>query len=809
MKSKLLILFLVLLQPSLLTAQEKVVEGRVTDAGDGTPLAFVHLVTPDGRYGTVTDVEGRFTLRLPRGACCLKVSCVGYAPVTYRIDPQKKVQQIRLHYRPLDIAAVTVRPGRNPAHRIIRLAVVRRRRNDPERLKEYSFISYNKMILTVDADTLLTCDTTLLDSTERAIRRLLRKQHFFISETVTRRIHRRPGTDQSVVLASRISGFRDPGMILLLSQLQEPTFYREQIHILGKDYVNPVSRGSTRKYVFLLEDTLIRAPGDTTYTISFRPRRNTSFAALEGFLSINSRGWAIENVQARPARDTGDIMVTIRQAYSRFDTVWFPVQLNTDLLFRTGAIEAGGRTYHPVARAVSYLRDIDLTPGLRKKDMAFDDVQVVPQAIRRDSAYWAHYRVRPLDSLERETYRVLDSIGRAEHLDRKARFLTTLLSGAIPAGPFDIDLERLMHYNDYEGFYLGAGLHTNDRVSKVVRAGGYGGYGFRDRSAKYGADVEVLLHPPSGTALRMAYDHTVFTEGGTSFPGMRRALLDVDHYSSFFVRRMNRTDRLALALRFRLKPLRRFRWDLSLERLRKEAYGNYMYLPFDAVDTTQVYHLTRISLSFRYAFRERVLHTTRSSFFLGSDSPVIHFRYTRGFRDLLGGDFSYGRYDLRVEGRVRTRYLGDLLWRTEGGLVSGHVPATELFIPMGTYRGFTLYTPYAFGTMRTNEFLADRYASLFLTWDLRDLLIRIRQWKPRPMLVTSLAFGNLSRPEDHRNITVSTFSKGYYESGVVVRRLLVSGLTDLGAGVLYRYGPYRLPHTKDNFAFRFSLYYSF
>ena len=807
-KFLLLLFFALLLSPA--TAQEVTLRGRITDAGDGTPLAFVNIVTADGAHGTVSDVEGRFTLTLPEKVCCLKISCVGYAPLTWHIDYSRPVQQIRLHYRPVALDAVRVLPGINPAHRIIRQAVAHRKDNDPEKLDRFSYTSYDKMIITIDADSLLTCDTTLLDSSELALRHFLEKQHLFILETVTRRRYIKPDLNQNIVLASKISGFRDPVIVLMLSQLQTPFFYREHIRILTKDYVNPVSRGSIKKYLFILEDTIIRSPGDTTFIISFRPKRNTTFNALQGFLSINSRGWAIENVKAEPATDTSGIEVTIQQAYRRFDTLWFPEQLKTDIHFLNGAsAEHNGKSYHPVAHAVSFLRDINLNPDIRKRDLGFDEVEVEPAATPRDTNYWQRYRVTPLDSAEQETYRFLDSIGRAENFDRYAGILLTLASGAIPAGPFDIDMDKFMHYNDYEGFYLGAGLHTNGRFSKVVRLGGFGGYGFRDETAKYGGDLEIKVHKASGSTLRLEYYYKALPEGGTSFAGEKNALLDLNNYSRFFTRRMNMTEGMSVSFRFRIKPLRDFKWNIAFIRQKKEAFGTYMYLPFDAADTSQVYHLSLMTMEFRYAFREKTIKTTRGTLSLGSDYPTVWFKYSRGFNNFLDGDFSYHRFDLRVSDRMSTKYHGDFLWSLSAGIVTGHTPATELFAANGTYRIFTLYAPNSFGTMRTSEFLSDKYAALYLTWDFRDLLVHIRNWKPRLMLLTNIAVGNLSRPADHLNFDFSTLSKGYYESGFVIRQLIPLGLTDLGFGILYRYGPYSLPQTKDNFAYKFSIYYSF
>ena len=685
MKKILLPALLLYLWLSPAGGQEVTVRGVVTDARDNKPLAFVNIVTGDGRYGMVTDIEGRFTLSLPEKTCCLKISYVGYQPLTYPIDYNEELQTIRLHYRPVVLDEVKVFPGINPAHRIIRLAVAHRSRNDPEKLKKFSYTSYDKMIVTVDADSLLTCDTTLLDSADLAFRRFLERQHLFIVETVTRRLYIKPDLNQNVVLASRISGFRDPVMVLMISQLQTPSFYREKIHILTKDFVNPVSRGSTRKYIFLMEDTIIRAPGDTTFIISFRPKRNTTFNAMEGFLSINSRGWAIENVKAVPAKDTTGIEVKIQQAYRRIDTIWFPVQLNTDILFKTGGTaEHNGHIYYPIAHATSFLKDIDLNPDLKKKDFGLHEVEIDARAIHRDDDYWDRYRVTPLTDTDKETYRFIDSLGQAEHFDHYANIILTLASGAIPAGPVDIEMDKFMHYNDYEGFYLGAGLHTNRRFSKIVSIGGFGGYGFRDKTAKYGGDVEVKVHKRTESVVRFEYYYKALAEGGTSFHGDATHILDINNYNLFFTQRMNMTEGMVLSYRFRLKPLRDFYWNISLIRQRKAAFGNYVYTPSEATDTTQVYNLSLVTAEVRYAFREKTMETTRGPISLGSDYPTVWFKYSRGFKDLLNGDFSFNRFDLRVSDKMSTKYFGDLLWTLNGGIVTGTTPATELFAANGT-----------------------------------------------------------------------------------------------------------------------------
>ena len=63
-----------------LTAQEKVavLKGKVIDSADGYPLIGVTVMVDGTKYGTVTDVDGAYELRIPDQKCEVTFSYVGY-----------------------------------------------------------------------------------------------------------------------------------------------------------------------------------------------------------------------------------------------------------------------------------------------------------------------------------------------------------------------------------------------------------------------------------------------------------------------------------------------------------------------------------------------------------------------------------------------------------------------------------------------------------------------------------------------------------------------------------------------------------
>ena len=74
---------------------------------------------------------------------------------------------------------------------------------------------------------------------------------------------------------------------------------------------------------------------------------------------------------------------------------------------------------------------------------------------------------------------------------------------------------------------------------------------------------------------------------------------------------------------------------------------------------------------------------------------------------------------------------------------------------------------------------------------------------------TNIGIGTLDKPEKHLNIDFNTMEKGYFESGLLINNIIDLKVYNLGLGVFYRYGPYSLEKTFDNFAFKFTMVFPF
>jgi hypothetical protein len=789
------------------SGQAYIVQGKVIDSETREALAFVNLVINHGKHGGVTDIDGKFSLSYPEPVTSLTASHMGYETAVYQVGEKTKGLLIRLTPAVIELSEVEIIPGENPAHRIISNVISSRDLNDPEKLPSFSYTSYDKMYFTIRSDSAFIMDTTVLHTGARELRGFLEDKYFFFMETVSERKFLFPDKNSERVIASRISGFKDPIVVFLISQIQSTSFYDEVITIADKNYINPISRGSLRKYLFILQDTIFH-PGttDTTFIVYYRPLLNTNFDGLEGLLYINTHKWAIENVTAEPFLDDRGLSIRIQQKYELIDgQAWFPVQLNTDLLIRFAEVTADSVSYPLVGIGKSYIRDIRINPEVMKKEFSNVEIEVMPYAFSQADHLLAAYRTDSLSLRESNTYAYIDSIGREYRFDEMAKGFETFMTGKIPWKWINFDMRKFLRYNDYESIYMGLGVETNQNISSRFSVGGFTGYGFRDKHFKYGTNITCFPWKDAEMEIGLSYQNDVAEPGGTHyFDDFLK--FSYDNYREPLLMRMDRIEEFEGSFGFRsLSYLKTF---ITFRRTFKEPGYDYYFGPpgEDLTLLSNSFHFTEGSVSFRYAFGEKFLKNVRTKVSLGTSWPVVWLTYTKGFDGILGGEFDYNRFDLKIQKSFFIKYLGQTDLMLRAGYIDRVLPYSNLFNGNGSYHSFTLYAPHSFATMRLNEFLMDRYVALYVSHNFGKLLFRTTRFAPGLELTTNIGYGFLEDPEYHHHITFQTMDKGFYESGLNINELLnISGIISVGLGVHYRYGPYHLDRELDNFAFKFTM----
>ncbi len=75
-------------------AQQTYVTGTITDANDGSPMIGANVLVKGTTTGTISDINGNFTLNIPTGKSTLKISCIGYRTQVIRLKSGQKVVKI-------------------------------------------------------------------------------------------------------------------------------------------------------------------------------------------------------------------------------------------------------------------------------------------------------------------------------------------------------------------------------------------------------------------------------------------------------------------------------------------------------------------------------------------------------------------------------------------------------------------------------------------------------------------------------------------------------------------------------------------
>lgn len=811
---------------SISYAQTYQFKGKVVDANTKKGLPFVAVTVVGEVRGMQTDIDGRFLLNSNTADLKLRFQYVGYEPLEKLVSSKDEIE-VKLNSKENIIKEVQIIAGENPANRIIKKVIANKDKNNPEKLPSFRYMSYNKFVFTGKDDTtyydrwyigaIKGFDSTKADyqtkkdSLIAKIKKeryqsdsLFGKQHVFITETVTQRDFLFPEKNKEQIKAVKISGLKNPSFVLIASQFQSFSFYKDYMKVLDKNYLSPISKGSTSKYFFSLEDTLIQN-NDSVFVISFKPGKGKNFEGLKGLLYINKDGYAVQNVIAEPEM-SAYFKIKVQQQYEKNHGAWFPTQLNTDLELNMVSIN----TRKMIGIGRTYIKDIEI--GVDQSKRKFDGVVIDydRKSIKNNSdSLLTKYRIDTLDKLENQTYYILDSIGKAEKLDEKIKLFDIISKGYIPWGYVQFDIKRILSsYNDYEGVRLGLGMGTSEKFSKYFSIDGYFAWGTKDHKFKYGGNLKVPIYLRQDVVWNTTISKDVIESGATRFRGDKKTKFD--SYRNILVWNMDWQEGLETELSIRSQKYLMHYFYAS--QYKRRVTNTYDF--FDNGKLFSDYETREFGVSTKWAYGETFMRQSQQRISMGTRFPIVwlNIAYAEGVNEIWKG--SYWKFDFKVKKSFTIRNAGTLSIQAFAGYINGNVPYPFAYNGRANYNGkFSLASEGYFETMRMNEFLSSEYAAIFLSHDFGKLLYQTKHFKPGISISTAYGMGSLNNKAQHQGISFKTMEKGYTESGILLRDLFVLKTPfynmGLGAGVFYRYGAYKNIAEKDNLALKLNLTISF
>ncbi|MCG8412061.1 MAG: DUF5686 and carboxypeptidase regulatory-like domain-containing protein [Bacteroidales bacterium] len=768
----------------IIKTQAQNVQGIVIDSKTKLPLPFVNIVYNEQGHGTTSNMDGEFDIKTNSDK--LYLSYMGYYSDTVKITGKKL--RIKLKPRTFKLKEAVVFSRENPANRIIRKVTENRDLNNPEQLESFSFKSYNKVFFTEQSPEETNQDTVIYEKL------FSDSIHLFLIESLAERKYLKPNKYKEKVIATKISGIKDPIFSVIASQSQSFSFYNEFYTIAEKSYINPISKGSTKRYFFMIQDTLYSERGDSTFVISFQPKRGKHFLGLKGLLHINTNQYAIQSVVAEPAIRENFMHIKIKQQYDWIENkCWFPRELDTEIELINAAIRAKGK---------SYISDIKLNPDLNKND--FDDIEfeISDNAMNYTEDYWETKRTHELKEIERRSYHLIDSV--CEEINITS-IVTNLLKGGISTKYIDIPISRIIGWNYYEGYRFGVGGITNKNFSKIFSVGGYFAYGLKDKAWKYGGNITFNLHKKSESKLDLSYINDVKRTSEYEFL-QKPAFLSNESYRDIFIKNMNKIEKYELAFSF--NPVLYLKTKLFINQSHEKSTSNYFYSSNTTIPINN-YTFNEIGLQLRYAYGEKYAKTSYGKMlYAQSNAPIIMFNLIKGV-NWLNSKYEYLKCETKITKSFKTKQFGKTDLTLVAGITKGNVPLTKLYNGHGN--PYFIESQNSFNTMSMGEFYSDRFLSVFIRHNFMSALYCNSFSAPRVSLVHNYQIGSFDKTKIQKHLTnepIKTLEKGYFETGILINDIIKNNYFGLGFGTFYRYGSYQYSKISDNFMYKLTVVFS-
>ncbi len=144
MKRVLAFLFLFI---TTIHSQKFEVAGLISDAETGKPLSFANIRIDETTNGTASNYDGFYSIKLTPGNYKLVFSYIGYKSEIIPVNiPISKKLNVKLKPDAIKLGEVIVNANEDPAYRIIREAIKRKKENR-KGLNNFEFNAYSKMII--------------------------------------------------------------------------------------------------------------------------------------------------------------------------------------------------------------------------------------------------------------------------------------------------------------------------------------------------------------------------------------------------------------------------------------------------------------------------------------------------------------------------------------------------------------------------------------------------------------------------------------------------------------------------------------
>jgi hypothetical protein len=824
------LLFLLLLIPLLAVSQTQI-QGMVLDSKTKQPLPFA-TITTSSNFGTLTDVDGKFSIKAQKTITQISVSYIGYESVIIPVSKNEKFLKIALNPKIESLREVQIVAKENPALQIIRNTIKNKSKNDIEKsLNSFKFNTYNKILLTANPDSISgNIDSVFmmkdgqkefkkLDSSNFKFKKEIDKSHLYISEKISEFRFQKGKGKTEIVLASRMAGLKQPIYELLAVTFQDFSFYNEFYVLAGTKYINPIADNALKTYNYKILDT-VKTESGNSILIYFKPKERQETLGIEGVLYIDTQSFALTKAIAE-LKGMINVKATQNYSYIKPNNSWFPQEMdavlkkgdnNERISLFGGSIKFGKSKKNDSIITTKTKNESDVTYFISKATntnieintpivvkSAAPIIQFNDDAAKKKEDFWDSYRTDSITERGKNTYKMLDSIVEVEggDIEKKINIARNMLKGIYPTKYVDLNLGKIINFNNYEGFRIGFGGETNSNFSSIFKLESYLAYGTKDADFKYTLGTSFRLDKNTNTWLGANYTNDLkevasldFLSINTSFSLLNLRNLYIDQFYNYKT--------LSIDLKHDIRP--NLEAELKLSAGDYKPMFNYQYISSDK--NLSEYRLTTAIFGLQFNPKSTYMNSPIGKLTIKNEFPQFTFQLTKSFENMLESDFDFTQLNFRVTHQIKRLQKATTFIVAEGGIVLGDAPISHLYnaTPNGSFKnpwakriGFASNN--SFETMEFNEFISDRFAAIHIKHALKPFTLGPK-FKPQLIFATSAAIGDIDNALYHNRLAFKSLKNGYLESGIELKSLFKG----FGLSTFYRYGANSNAQWSDNLA---------
>lgn len=706
------------------------IKGRVTEAGSNIGLPYVNIFFKGTLTGTVTDFEGNYFISTSQPYDSLYASYLGYRTKAKKVQAGKdQVIDFQMVQGTLNLATVVVKPGENPALRIIRNAINNKGTYDPDKLSSLSYESYYKQEFDVD------------NISERTRKRKLFRRFVNIFDKMDSlagedskanlpvalmeilsevNFQKDPYKKKEHVLAAKMNfvGMKNGNVASQLTgaDFNNFNFFNDNVTLARKDFMSPIANGALIFYNYDLQDSGYIG-NSYCYKIGVRPK-NKNDLAFTGTIWIQDTAFVLRRLDLEVSKDVNLNFINrikIQEEIEHIgDSAYMPVR--TKIL--VNYLQFSDKFFSLLIKIYSSNKNFK-TGHAYPKDFFDRGVTFREDFLLKDSAFWEERRHEPLKEIEKESYHVIDTIRNIPAVKAGVGALYFLATGYTSnTGPVEFGPYMLVYgWNPIEGDRFRLGFRTNTKFSENWILRGYAAYGTRDEKLKYNFQVErIISHVPwlkAGVQYRYDLDQAgtnyEFSRNG-SFSGPSASLYSaasqIAEFSGYVRKKEYRTWMEG-------EITRGLTGNVALSNVRGIPLGNYAKIIDTAFrNNASEYITSEVAAEVRYSPAEYYVQNGNERYSVGNPrKPIFTLSCQQSIKDVFESTITYTRVTAGVTQKVRMGIAGYSQYNFRAGKVFSRVPFNLMEIPRGNETVF--FSGGVFNLMNYAEFVADQQLTLF------------------------------------------------------------------------------------------------